>query len=95
MDITAAEFQYAEALGNNDGQIDRYEFMQMSLLRLGIVDLDLLDMINARFDEGGFGSLAPPQYTLWCRSGRWFNLLNYLGEADCERFRGQRRENTR
>ena len=51
MDITAAEFQYAEALGNNDGQIDRYEFLQMSLLRLGVVDLDLLEMINDRFDE--------------------------------------------
>ena len=60
-EFTEAEFSYCNSIGCDDGQVDWTEFLQITLLKLGVVDQDGLDDIRARFDEldvNGDGSFS-------------------------------------
>ena len=53
VNLTRSEFQYAERLGEgpSDDVVDFAEFLQLSLLRIGAVDREVLAAVRTRFAE--------------------------------------------
>ena len=49
-EINEAEYEFIDKLGDQDGMMDFTEFLIMSLLRIGVVDMNLMTAIKALFE---------------------------------------------